>query len=98
MSSGSPPTPADVDILVANAALPATGHLLELRQAQIDTMLEVNLSAPIALVRALAPGDGGAWTRTHRADLLAVREGRRPRLLDLQRHQVRPARLRARRA
>lgn len=45
----------DVDILVANAALPATGRLLELSQAQIDTMLAVNLDAPIALVRALAP-------------------------------------------
>lgn len=47
---------ADADILVANAALPATGHLLELSQAQIDTMLEVNLRAPIALARAFAPG------------------------------------------
>jgi len=46
---------ADVDILVANAALPASGNLLELSQAQIDTMLEVNLRAPIALTRALAP-------------------------------------------
>ena len=45
----------DVDILVANAALPATGHVLELSQSQIDTMLEVNLNAPIALARALAP-------------------------------------------
>ena len=45
----------DVDILIANAALPATGRLLELSQAQIDTMLAVNLDAPIALVRALAP-------------------------------------------
>ncbi|HWD70774.1 MAG TPA: SDR family NAD(P)-dependent oxidoreductase, partial [Solirubrobacteraceae bacterium] len=45
----------DVDILVANAALPASGLLLELSQSQIDTMLEVNLNAPIALVRALAP-------------------------------------------
>lgn len=46
---------ADTDILIANAALPATGHLLELSQSQIDTMLEVNLNAPIALVRAFAP-------------------------------------------
>lgn len=44
----------DVDILVANAALPASGHLLKLSQQQIDTMLEVNLRAPIALARALA--------------------------------------------
>jgi uncharacterized protein len=46
---------ADVDILVANAALPASGHLLELSPGQIDTMLEVNLRAPIALTRELAP-------------------------------------------
>jgi short-subunit dehydrogenase len=47
---------ADVDILVANAGLPGTGLVLDLSQAQIDTMLEVNLNAPIALARALAPG------------------------------------------
>jgi short-subunit dehydrogenase len=45
----------DVDLLIANAALPATGHLTDLTQAQIDAMLEVNLRAPIALARALAP-------------------------------------------
>jgi short-subunit dehydrogenase len=48
-------TAGAVDVLIANAALPATGHLLELSQRQIDTMLEVNLHAPIALVRAFAP-------------------------------------------
>lgn len=46
----------DVDVLVANAGLPATGHIAELSQAQIDTMLEVNLRAPIALARGLIPG------------------------------------------
>lgn len=45
---------ADADILVANAGLPASGHLLELTQAQIDTMIEVNLRAPLALARSLA--------------------------------------------
>lgn len=45
----------DVDVLIANAALPASGRLLALSQAQIDTMLEVDLRAPIALARALAP-------------------------------------------
>jgi short-subunit dehydrogenase len=45
----------EVDILVANAALPASGDVLELSQAQMDTIMEVNLRAPIALVRALAP-------------------------------------------
>jgi short-subunit dehydrogenase len=47
---------AEVDVLVANAGLPATGLLPELTQEQIDRMLEVNLRAPIALARALTPG------------------------------------------
>lgn len=45
-----------VDVLIANAALPASGYLLELTEEQIDRMLEVNLRAPIALARSLAPG------------------------------------------
>jgi uncharacterized protein len=45
----------EVDVLILNAALPASGHILELSQAQIDTMLEVNLRAPIAIARALIP-------------------------------------------
>jgi len=44
-----------VEILIANAALPASGALEELTQEQIDRMLEVNLRAPIALARALMP-------------------------------------------
>jgi short-subunit dehydrogenase len=47
---------AALDVLVANAALPASGVLTELTQEQIDRMLEVNLRAPVALARALAPG------------------------------------------
>jgi short-subunit dehydrogenase len=46
---------ADVDLLVANAAVPASGELVDLTQEQIDRMLEVNLRAPVALARALAP-------------------------------------------
>jgi uncharacterized protein len=46
---------AGVDLLVANAALPATGLLGELSYEEIDRMLEVNLRAPIALARALTP-------------------------------------------
>jgi short-subunit dehydrogenase len=45
-----------VDVLIANAAVPASGLLSELTQPEIDRMLEVNLRAPIALARALAPG------------------------------------------
>ena len=45
-----------VDVLIANAAMLAGGLLGEFTQEQIDRMLEVNLRAPIALVRALTPG------------------------------------------
>jgi uncharacterized protein len=45
----------DVDVLVANAGLPGTGTLLKLEQEEIDRVLEVNLRAPIALARRLAP-------------------------------------------
>jgi uncharacterized protein len=46
---------AGVDILVANAGLPANGLLDQLSQDQVDDLLEVNLRAPIALTRALLP-------------------------------------------
>jgi short-subunit dehydrogenase len=46
----------EVDVLVANAALPGSGSLLEYDQDAIDRALDVNLRAPIALARALAPG------------------------------------------
>ena len=46
----------NVDVLIANAGIPAGGLLTELTQGQIDEMLEVNLRAPIALTRALTPG------------------------------------------
>ena len=44
-----------VDILVANAALPASGVLVDFEPDQIDRALDVNLRAPIMLARALAP-------------------------------------------
>jgi uncharacterized protein len=45
-----------VDVLVANAGVSASGLLVELDQAEIDRVLEINLGAPIALARALTPG------------------------------------------
>ncbi len=45
----------ELDVLVANAALPGSGLLVKLTQAQIDATLEVNLRAPIALARAVLP-------------------------------------------
>lgn len=44
---------ADVDVLVANAGLPASGHITSFTQAEIDRALMVNLRAPIALARRL---------------------------------------------
>lgn len=46
----------EVDILIANAALPASGRLDTYTQEQIDRALNVNLRAPIALAHALSPG------------------------------------------
>jgi short-subunit dehydrogenase len=44
---------ADVQIVVANAALPASGEILDYTPAQIDRALAVNLLAPIMLARLL---------------------------------------------
>ncbi|HEX3509893.1 MAG TPA: SDR family NAD(P)-dependent oxidoreductase [Solirubrobacteraceae bacterium] len=46
----------EIDILVANAALPASGLLESFTIAEIDRALEVNLRAPIVLSRELLPG------------------------------------------
>jgi short-subunit dehydrogenase len=45
----------EVEVLIANAANPASGLLTELTQDQVDRMLEVNLRAPIAMAHTLAP-------------------------------------------
>jgi short-subunit dehydrogenase len=45
----------EIDVLIANAALPATGRLAKLDGERVDAALEVNLRAPIALAHALAP-------------------------------------------
>src|SRR5215207_832735 len=46
----------EVDVLVANAALPASGELSSFSVEEIDRALAVNLRAPIVLARALAAG------------------------------------------
>jgi short-subunit dehydrogenase len=46
----------EVDILVANAALPAAGRLESFSEQEIDRALEVNLHAPIILAQSLLPG------------------------------------------
>jgi uncharacterized protein len=45
----------DVDVLVANAGLPAAGRLDEFVAGEIDRALQVNLRAPLQLARALVP-------------------------------------------
>jgi len=46
---------ADVDVLVANAALPGSGRLETYTVEQIDRLLTVNLRAHIVLAHALVP-------------------------------------------
>ncbi|MCX4820324.1 SDR family NAD(P)-dependent oxidoreductase [Streptomyces sp. NBC_01142] len=46
---------AGTDILIANAALPSSGDLLDYTPAQLDRALAVNLRAPAMLARLLAP-------------------------------------------
>jgi len=43
----------DVDVLVANAALPATRRITDFEVAEIDAALDVNLRSPMLLARAL---------------------------------------------
>ncbi|MFE2103337.1 MULTISPECIES: SDR family oxidoreductase [unclassified Streptomyces] len=46
---------AGTDILIANAALPSSGDVLDYTPEQIDRALAVNLRAPAMLARLLAP-------------------------------------------
>ncbi len=45
-----------VEVLVANAGLPASGRVEDFDHEQIDRAIDVNLRAPIQLTRALLPG------------------------------------------
>jgi uncharacterized protein len=45
-----------VDVLVANAALPASGRIEDFDPDEIDRSIDVNLRAPVQLTRALLPG------------------------------------------
>ena len=83
-----------IDVLVANAALPASGRLESFTRRR-STALDVNLRAPVQLARALLPGMRER-VRPPRLHLVAVGQVRERRGVDLQRHQVRPARIRLR--
>jgi short-subunit dehydrogenase len=45
----------DIDVLVANAALPASGRLDGFSQAEIGRALRVNLESPVRMARELLP-------------------------------------------
>jgi uncharacterized protein len=45
----------DIDVLVANAALPASGRLQTFSERELDRAIEVNLRAPMQLTLALLP-------------------------------------------
>jgi short-subunit dehydrogenase len=47
---------AEADVVIANAALPASGVLAQHSRGEIDRILEINLRAPIILTQMLAPG------------------------------------------
>jgi short-subunit dehydrogenase len=47
---------ADTDIVVANAALPATGKLDDFTPEELDRALDVNLRAPMLMTQQLLPG------------------------------------------
>jgi uncharacterized protein len=44
---------AGVDVLIANAGLPASGHVMSFGVEQIDRALDVNLRAPMVLARLI---------------------------------------------
>jgi short-subunit dehydrogenase len=46
----------DIDVLVANAGLPASGRLDSFSQDEIGRALRVNLEAPVRMTRELLPG------------------------------------------
>jgi short-subunit dehydrogenase len=58
----------EVDVLVANAAVPASGRLATYSAEQLDRALDVNLRAPIVLTHELAPG----MTRRGRGHLVFI--------------------------
>jgi short-subunit dehydrogenase len=47
---------SDIDLLVANAALPAAGRLQTFTARELDRALDVNVRAPMQLTLALLPG------------------------------------------
>ena len=67
----------DVDVLVANAGLPGSGHIDDFSVEDIDRALAVNLRAPMVMARRLAEPMAARGARAPRVRLLAVGQGRR---------------------
>ena len=85
----------DVDVLVANAGLPGSGHISTFSDEEIDRALAVNLRAPMVMARRLAEpmaARGGGHIVFVSSLSGKVAERRRLGLLG---DEVRPARLRA---
>ena len=95
-----------VDILIANAALPASGRIETYTEKEIERALQTNLAAPIAMAHRLVPAmlaRGGGHlvfisslagkAATPGAPLYSATEARTPRLRILASH--RPARNRS---
>jgi short-subunit dehydrogenase len=46
----------DTDVLIANAAVPASGLLESFTEEELDRIIAANLTAPVQMTRALVPG------------------------------------------
>jgi short-subunit dehydrogenase len=44
-----------IEVLVANAGMPATGLIEDISREELDQMIDVNLRAPIVMAKALSP-------------------------------------------
>ena len=88
---------ADVDILIANAALPASGHLLDLSSGSDRHDARGQPARADRARTRPGPGHGAARPRAHRVHLLALGQGGLTGRERVQRSQVRPARFCTRR-
>ena len=86
----------EVDILVANAGVPASGELDDWDPDQIERALMVNLGSPIAMTRALLPRFRTRGSGHFVYHVVAFGPGRHERSIAVLGHQVRPAGLRRR--
>ena len=62
-----------IDVLVANAALPASGKLDSFTAEQVERALRVNLEAPVQMTRELDPGIHRAGIGAFRLHLIDLR-------------------------